>query len=45
VTEPPVLAQPRGRRGVLRRLVIDDHVTELLDIEALVADAHAGAPG
>jgi two-component system, chemotaxis family, sensor kinase CheA len=45
VIEPPALAQPRGRRGVLRRLVIDDHVTELLDVEALVADAHAGAPG
>ena len=45
VTEPPLLAQPPGRRGVLRRLVIEDRVTELLDIDALVADAYAGALG
>ena len=38
-------AQPSSRRGVIRRLVIDDRVTELLDIDALVADARAGAPG
>jgi two-component system, chemotaxis family, sensor kinase CheA len=37
--EPRVLAQPLPRRGVGRRVVINDQVTELLDIEALVADA------
>jgi hypothetical protein len=29
---------------VIRRLVIDDRVTELLDIDALVARARTGAP-
>ena len=45
VAEPSAPAQPSSRRGVIRRLVIDDRVTELLDIEALVAHARAGAPG
>ena len=45
VAEPSALAQPSSRRGVIRRLVIDDRVTELLDIDALVAHARAGAPG
>ena len=45
VPEPSAPAQPSSRRGVIRRLVIDDRVTELLDVEALVAHARAGAPG
>jgi two-component system chemotaxis sensor kinase CheA len=44
VAEPSAHAQPSSRRGVIRRLVIDDRVTELLDIEALAADARAGVP-
>ena len=44
VAEPSVPAQPSSRRGVIRRLVIDDRVTELLDIDALVARARAGEP-
>ena len=36
VPEPPAPAQPCSRPGVARRLVIDDRVTELLDLEALV---------
>jgi two-component system chemotaxis sensor kinase CheA len=44
VAEPAVPAQPSSRHGVIRRLVIDDRVTELLDIDALVARARAGAP-
>jgi two-component system chemotaxis sensor kinase CheA len=39
VPEPPAPAQPSSRPGVARRLVIDDHVTELLDLEALVVVA------
>jgi two-component system chemotaxis sensor kinase CheA len=45
VSEPSVPAQPSSRQGVVRRLVIDDRVTELLDVEALVAHARAGAAG
>lgn len=37
---PDVPAQPAKRHGVAARLVVDDRVTELLDLEALVA--HAG---
>jgi chemotaxis signal transduction protein len=35
-TPPP---QPPSRRGVIASLVVDDRVTELLDLETLVADA------
>ena len=45
VAVPSVPSQPSSRRGVIRRLVIDDRVTELLDIDALVARARAGVPG
>ena len=31
--------QPPSRRGVIASLVIDNHVTELLDVELLIADA------
>ena len=31
--------QPPSRRGVIASLVVDDHVTELLDVELLIADA------
>jgi two-component system chemotaxis sensor kinase CheA len=31
--------QPPSRRGVIASLVVDNHVTELLDVELLIADA------
>jgi two-component system chemotaxis sensor kinase CheA len=39
---PATGEQPPCRRGVSTRLVVDDRVTELLDLEALVADAELG---
>ena len=44
VPEPPAVAQPTNRRGVSASLILDDRVTELLDIDVLVADASAGVP-
>lgn len=42
VPEPSTPVQPSNRRGVSSRLVIDDRVTELIDIEMLVADTGVG---
>jgi len=42
VPEPPVPSQPSNRRGVAGRVMVDDLITELLDVEALVAAAGAG---
>jgi two-component system chemotaxis sensor kinase CheA len=39
VDEPSVPTQAPSRRGVLASYVVDDRVTELLDVEALLADA------
>ena len=41
VPRPSTVAtpQPPSRRGVIASLVVDDHVTELLDVELLIADA------
>jgi two-component system chemotaxis sensor kinase CheA len=36
VIEPPALSQPVNRRGVSARLMINNRMTELVDIEALV---------
>jgi two-component system chemotaxis sensor kinase CheA len=45
VDEPAATAQPPTRRGVVARLVVDDLVTELLDLESIVADAGLEATG
>jgi two-component system chemotaxis sensor kinase CheA len=39
VDEPSVPMQAPSRRGVLASYVVDERVTELLDVEALLADA------
>ena len=38
VTEPPAPAQASDRRGVAATFVVDNRVTELLDLEVLLAD-------
>jgi two-component system chemotaxis sensor kinase CheA len=40
---PPTPPQPPPRRGVSASLVVDERVTELIDVEALIADAGIGA--
>lgn len=35
---------PCGRRGVSASVLLDDHVTELLDLEVLATDAALGRP-
>jgi hypothetical protein len=42
VTRPAAIPQPPSRRGVTSSLVLDDQVTELLDVETLIADAGLG---
>jgi hypothetical protein len=44
VPEPIAVAQPPSRRGVTSSLILDEMVVELLDIDALVADARVDAP-
>ncbi len=43
VPEPTAVAQPPRRWGVSASLIIDERVVELLDIDALVAEACVGA--
>ncbi len=42
VPEPDIPAQPPTRRGVLASLVVAERITDLLDLEALIADAGFG---
>ncbi len=44
VPEPTAVAQPPSRRGVSASLILDEGVTELLDIDTLVADTGIGIP-
>jgi two-component system chemotaxis sensor kinase CheA len=44
VPEPMPVTQPASRRGVSASLILDERITELLDIDALVADAGVCAP-
>jgi len=44
VPEPTAVGQPVSRRGVSSSLILNERVTELLDIDALVADASVGVP-
>jgi hypothetical protein len=44
VAEPGDPASRADQGGPGRRLVIEERITELLDIEALLADANADAP-
>ena len=39
VDEPVIPSQPPSRRGVVASFVLDDRVAELVDLEALIADA------
>jgi two-component system chemotaxis sensor kinase CheA len=43
VPEPIAVAQPPGRRGVTSSLILNEMVVELLDVDALVADARIDA--
>jgi two-component system chemotaxis sensor kinase CheA len=42
VPQPAATPQPSSRRGVIASLVVDNRVTELLDVEALIADSGLG---
>ena len=39
VDEPVIPSQPPSRRGIVTSFIVDDRVTELIDLEALIADA------